>query len=125
MNRQGQKFRIATQLVLLAAAAAVGLLIAFIDSRPTWNDSGITALALLLSGGLIGLFIRRRPWLFSLALGVWIPLRGIFLAHDSRFLIVLLFPLAGVYAGWALIKLGRRSKGSPSASTTQSLLDPS
>ncbi len=101
-------------IVLWAAAATVGLLIAYIDSLPTWNDSGITALALLLSGGITGLFVRRRPWLFGLALGVWIPLRGIFLAHDSRFLIVLLFPLAGVYAGWALITLTHKKKGAAS-----------
>lgn len=96
------------QKTLLAAALAVGMVITYVDSTPSWDDTGITALALLLGAGVIGLFARRRPWLFALAIGLWIPLRGILLKHDFRFLIVLLFPLAGVYAGWALRKLVRR-----------------
>ena len=44
-------------LVLLA-----GLAIAWVDARPTWDDTGVTAGALLVAsaiGGLCGL----RPWL--------------------------------------------------------------
>jgi hypothetical protein len=101
------------QKALLAAALAVGLLLTYVDSLPTWDETGITAFALLLSAGVIGLFVRRRPWLFGLAIGLWIPLRGVLLAHDFRFLIVLLFPLAGVYAGWALGRQARKLPESP------------
>jgi hypothetical protein len=96
------------QKALLAAAVAVGLLITYIDSLPTWDDAEGTAFALLLGAGVIGLFVRRRPWLFALAIGLWIPLRGIILTHDFRFLIVLLFPLVGVCAGRALGKLASK-----------------
>jgi hypothetical protein len=85
-------------------------MIAYIDSLPNWDDAGVMGLALLFGGGLIGLLVRRRPLLFGLTMGVWIPLRGIFLKDNFRFLIVLLFPLAGVYAGWGLIKLARKRK---------------
>ena len=85
------------QKALLAAAVAVALLITYIDSLPTWDDAGV-----------IGLFVRRRPWLFTLAIGLWIPLRGILLTHDFRLLIVLLFPLVGVYAGRAPGKLASK-----------------
>lgn len=92
---------------LLAAAVAAGLLIAWVDSRPTWDDARITASALFIGAGIVGLFVRRRPWLFGLAVGLWIPLRGIVLRHDARFLLTLLFPLAGVYAEWGIRKLAR------------------
>ncbi len=65
----------------------------FSDSLSAWDDAGITALALSASAVLIGFFAKRRPWLFGLAIGTWLPLRGIIRAHDLRFLLVLLIPL--------------------------------
>jgi hypothetical protein len=59
--------------VLLAAAIAMGLAIAWVDSRPHWDDTGITAGSLLLSAGLLGLMGPRRPWLWALGIGIWIP----------------------------------------------------
>jgi hypothetical protein len=93
------------QRVLLAAAAAAGLLVTYVDSRPNWDDTGITVFALLFLSGIIGLFVRLRPWLFGLAIGIWLPLGAIILTHDLRFLGVLVFPMAGVYAGWGLRRL--------------------
>jgi hypothetical protein len=90
------------QKFLLVIAMASGFLIAYIDSRPTWDDTGLTVFALLVAGGIIGLLVERRPWLYALALGLWIPLWGILYAHDFAMLLVLLFPFAGVYAGWVL-----------------------
>lgn len=96
------------QKILFAAAFIAGLLIAFVDSRPTWDDTGITVFALLLGGGIIGLLVRKHPWLFALAFGIWIPLLGVLVKHDLTMSIVFLFPLAGVYAGWALRWLSRK-----------------
>ena len=87
---------------LLAIALASGLLIAYVDSRPTWDDTGITVFALLVTSGIIGLLVQRRPWLYALAIGLWIPLWGVIQAQNVSMLLVLLFPFAGVYAGWAL-----------------------
>lgn len=84
-----------------------GLLVAFVDSQPGWDDTGITAGTLLLSSGLLALLGYRRPWLMALAVGIWIPLRSIYVFHDVRMLLVLLFPLVGAYVGW-LIGLGIR-----------------
>jgi hypothetical protein len=87
---------------LLAIALASGLLIAYVDSRPTWDDTGITVFALLVTSAIIGLLVQRRPWLYALAVGLWIPLWGIIHAQNASMLLVLLFPFVGVYAGWAL-----------------------
>jgi hypothetical protein len=90
------------QKILLVAAVVFGLLMAFVDSRPTWDDTGITVFALLIGSGIIGLLVAKRPWLFALSVGLWLPLWYILTKHDLSMLILLAFPFIGVYAGWAL-----------------------
>lgn len=93
------------QSVLLAIAMLAGLFSAYVDSRPTWDDTGILAGGLLIASGLLTLLGHRKPWLIALAVGIWIPLHDIYLSHDIRMLLVLLFPLVGAYGGW-LVRLG-------------------
>ena len=93
--------------LVLAAALAIGLAIAFVDSRPNWDDTGITAFALPAAGVLIGLMVRRRPWLYALALGIWTPLWGALAKGNLGMFLVLPIPFAGVYLGWWL----RRTSG--------------
>ena len=95
------------QKILLATGVITGLFLAYIDSLPTWDDTGILVGGLLLVSGLLTLLGHRRPWLIALAVGLWIPLHDIYLSHDFRMLVVLLFPLVGAYAGWA-VRLGIR-----------------
>jgi hypothetical protein len=97
----------AMQNILLAVAVLAGLFSAYVDSRPTWDDTGILAGGLLLVSGLLTLLGHRKPWLIALAVGIWIPLHDIYLSHDFRMLLVLLFPLVGAYGGW-LVRLGIR-----------------
>jgi hypothetical protein len=95
------------QTILVGLAVLAGLFSAYVDSRPTWDDSGILAGGLLLVSGLLTLLGHRKPWLIALAVGIWIPLYNIYLSHDLRVLLVLLFPLVGAYGGW-LVRLGIR-----------------
>jgi hypothetical protein len=95
------------QKVLLIVAILSGLFLTYVDASPNWDDTGIIAGGLLVSAGLITLLGSRRPWLVALAVGLWIPLRYIVLNQDFKMLLVLLFPLAGAYAGW-LVRLGIR-----------------
>ncbi len=95
------------QKVLLIVAAAIGILIAYVDSRPTWDDAGVTAGALLLGAALVGLFIQRHPWVYGILIGIWIPLVQIYRSHDFRMLVILLIPLVGAYAGWGCRKAFR------------------
>ncbi|HEX9018803.1 MAG TPA: hypothetical protein VF806_06435 [Anaerolineaceae bacterium] len=98
------------QKILLALALAAGALIAYVDSRPTWDDTGITVFALLAVAGIVGLLAQRRPWLFGLAIGLWLPLWEVLKTHkDFLIFITLLFPLAGVYAGWGLRQVIRKT----------------
>lgn len=47
--------------VILVVALILGLLLAFIDSRPNWDDTGIIAFAILISGGVIGCSSSDTP----------------------------------------------------------------
>ncbi len=99
--------------VLLVAAIMIGLAIAWVDSRPHWDDSGITAGCLLLSAGALGVVGPRRPWLWALAIGIWIPLYLIarqVASHtitpgSASYLMILAFPMAGAYAGMAVRRM--------------------
>ena len=91
---------------LLVVALVLGLLIAWLDNRPHWDDTGITAALLLGSAGLMGLIAPRRPWLMGLAVGLWVPLHLILKAPTEKNmvggLVILAVTMAGAYAGHAL-----------------------
>ncbi len=88
------------QKVLLVLAVIAGLLFAYIDSRPGWDDTGILAGAILLACGLISLIGFQRPWLLGLAVGAWIPLYGIVISHNPGSVLALVIAFVGAYAGW-------------------------
>jgi hypothetical protein len=87
------------QKILAAAAVLSGIFIAFVDSRPTWDDTGITAFGLLAVSGLLGILGPKRPWLWALLVGIWIPLYNILTTHNFSLLLTLIFPFFGAYAG--------------------------
>jgi hypothetical protein len=93
----------------LAAAVALGLAIAYVDSRPTWDDAGVTALAMVASAAFLGLLAPQRPWRWAIAIGVWISAPGFLgaptVARLAGALAILCFPLAGAYAGKAVRRL--------------------
>jgi hypothetical protein len=66
------------QKILFTVAVSLGLLLGYLDSRPTWDDTGISAGLLFISSGILGALGPRRPWLWALCVGIWIPLFGIF-----------------------------------------------
>jgi len=93
------------QNLLLGIAALAGLFSLYVDTRPTWDDTGILVGGLLLVSGLLTLFGHRRPWLIGLAVGSWIPVYEIYKSHDLMMLVILFIPLIGAYGGW-LVRLG-------------------
>jgi hypothetical protein len=93
------------QSLLLAAAVVAGLFSAYVDSRPNWDDTGILAFGILIVSGLITLLGARRPWLIALAVGIWIPLHGILIAHNYGSILALAFAFVGAYGGW-LVRWG-------------------
>lgn len=100
--------RLKVDLPALALALLFGAAIAWVDNRPNWDDTGVTAFALLLSGGVMGALAPRRPWLWALAIWIWLPAWSVARAGAVRpgmiaWLIVLIFPMAGALLG-ALVR---------------------
>jgi len=95
------------QKILLAIAMMAGLFFAYVDSRPTWDDTAITVAVILLTCGLLALIGFQRPWLLALAVGMWLPLYEITITHGYASVIALVIAFIGAYGGWA-VRLGIR-----------------
>jgi len=84
-------------LILTAVVLVAGVAIAWMDTRPRWDDTGITAGAILVTaalGGVLGL----RPWLAALL--VTAPLLIAELgASGVGLLIVPVVAIFGAYGG--------------------------
>ena len=90
------------QKLLLVIGLAAGGLIAYIDSRPHWDDTGVTAAAIFLVCGALGAAGPSRPWLWALAVGLWIPVLGIAMSRNYGTLLALPIAFGGAYAGMAI-----------------------
>ncbi len=87
---------------VIAAIVAVGfgLAVAWMDSRPGFDATGITAGLLLIAGAVAAFVSRRRPWLWALAAGMWVPLFEIRDASMIEPFAALPFAGIGAAAGW-------------------------
>ena len=90
------------QRIALLAGLTIGIIIGYIDSRPTWDDTGVTAVAILATSLVLGALAPERPWATALVVGVWIPLFGILTRANYGSLLALAFAFAGAYAGMLL-----------------------
>jgi hypothetical protein len=80
----------------------LGAAVAYVDSRPHWDDSGVTAAALFVVCLGFGAAAPRRPWLWALLVGTGVPLVGVLAAGNYGSLLALLFSFAGAYSGMAV-----------------------
>jgi hypothetical protein len=85
--------------VILIVAVVIGLFIAWVDTRPHWDDSGITVAMVFFSSACLGSIIPRHVWLLAIALGVWIPLFNITQSNNYGSILALIVAFAGAYAG--------------------------
>jgi hypothetical protein len=108
---EGERSHGAADFATLLMGFGMGALIDWVDSRPHWDDSGITAGILFLSAALLSFLWPRRPWLMGLAVGIalwWdLTIKSI-AAHDYtagailKPMLVFLFPMAGAYGAFFL-----------------------
>jgi hypothetical protein len=87
---------------LVAAAIAAGLVIAFIDSRPTWDDTAVSVGALFTVSAAIAAVAGRRPWLWGLLVGMWIPIFEIRPGLPAAPLAAVAFAFVGSVLGWVV-----------------------
>jgi hypothetical protein len=88
-----------------ALALCAGLAIAWIDTRPHWDDTGITVGLLVIATALISL-LRVPPWLVALLVAG--PMLIAELPAGPGVLIAVPAALAGAYAG-AFFRRRKRS----------------
>ncbi len=96
-------------VALLLIALAAGAIIGWMDSRPNWDDTGVTVGAILVATALLGAAMPSRAWVWGLAVGLWIPLFSLLTAWHPASLSGLVFAFAGSYAG----VVGRRTLAPP------------
>ena len=85
--------------LLFAMAIALGLSLAYIDSRPSWDDTGITAGLLVLVTATFGALAPQRPWVWAICVGGWIPVFAILTRSNYGSVMALAFAFAGAYGG--------------------------
>ena len=93
-------------LLLSVAALCAGLGIAWVDSRPGWDDTGVTAGALLIAAALAA-FARVPPWLAALLVAG--PILAAELSRGTGVLLAIPFAIAGAYAGAFVHRLFAKS----------------
>lgn len=84
----------------LIIAILLGISIAYIDTRPHWDDTGISVLMILIAAFICGLLSPQRTWLMALAVGIWIPLFNIIATHNFGSSIALIPAFIGAYTGY-------------------------
>jgi hypothetical protein len=80
-------------------AVGLGWLIAYLDSRPSWDDTGITAGLIFLMCVVCTVLFPQRPWLWAFAVGLWDPVVAIMTIQNYAACLALAVAFAGAYAG--------------------------
>ena len=91
--------------IVLGFAVLLGNLIAWMDSRPGWDDTGITAGTILLVSAIATVVQPKRPWLTALCVGAWVPIWDFVIHHNYGSIIALAIAFVGAYAGFFVRKL--------------------
>lgn len=92
--------------VLLAIAAVlVGLAVGYVDSRPTWDEVGVTVSLLLLASAMAAGLSGRRPWLWAVLVGAGVPLFEIPGRGGPASLVALLVSGIGAAIGYAVARV--------------------
>jgi hypothetical protein len=90
--------------LLALVAAAIGLTLGYLDSRPSWDDTGITATLLVLTSAIVAGLSGHRPWLWALLIGIWIPLLEVSSAAGLASLSALAVSSLGAFGAYLLVR---------------------
>ena len=93
------------EVVLGVLALVAGLAIAVLDSRPGWDDTGISAVLLAVAAGLVAAASGRRPWLWAILVGIWVPVLEIPATGGLGPIIALAIAGIGAVVGYGFARL--------------------
>jgi hypothetical protein len=87
---------------VLGAALAVGSLTAYVDSRTTWDDAGVTALAVFLAAAILTALRPRSLIPVALAVGGPVVAFNVVLLDNYGSVMALAVALIGAGMGYML-----------------------
>ncbi len=90
--------------LLAMPAAAAGLAIGYVDSRPTWDDVGVTVSLLLLASAIVAGLSGRRPWLWAALTGAGVPIFEVAGRGGPASVVALLVTAIGSAIGYAVAR---------------------
>jgi hypothetical protein len=91
-------------ILYFSLAIIMGIGIAWIDSRPGWDDTGISVFLIAMAATLCGYLALQKPWLIALAVSIWIPLLSIFTTQNYGGLLAFIPGFGGAFTGYWLKK---------------------
>ena len=91
-----------TAWITAALSLAIGCAIGFVDSRPAWNDTGITAGAVFLASLGVSAARPRSAWLAGLLIGVPVFAFNVALHGGFASAIAVVIGLAGAGSGYLI-----------------------
>ncbi|MFN8241029.1 MAG: hypothetical protein U0X39_09790 [Bacteroidales bacterium] len=97
----------ARAFIALFLSLLAGIAVWYIDSRPGWDDTGISAMLIFIAALVPSLVYSRLFLLWALVSGIWVPLAGMLNTSNPLYFLILLFSFAGATSGWLLIKLAK------------------
>ncbi len=86
-------------VAMVIIAFMLGALIALVDATPGWDDTGVTAAAILIASGLLGVIHPRQARIWALVVGLWMPLLSIALHGSATPILGMVLPLAFALGG--------------------------
>lgn len=92
-------------IISVLLATVLGIAIAWIDSRPNWDNTVISAFQVLLAALFCGYLASHKPWLIALAVSIWIPLFGVVLSQNYGGLLALIPGFIGAFLGFGAKKI--------------------
>ena len=93
--------------IALVVAAIGGLAMAWIDARPGWDDTGITAGLLVLVAGAAAGISGHRPWLWAILVGLPTPVVEVARGGDAASVAALGFAAVGAAGGYLIARAVR------------------
>jgi hypothetical protein len=102
--------------IAIVVAIGAGLGLAFLDSQPGYDSTGITAVGLAISA-LIAVMIEGsgrvlRVAALAVLVGIWIPIVEFASPGSSGSLLSFVFSTVGAFIGWVIVRgLAQASRG--------------
>ena len=87
-------------VAIAAVAFTLGVVIAVVDASPRFDDTGVTAIALLVVAAGAAALSGRAPIAWALLVGLPLPVIEIARGGNVSTAMALAFPLVGALIGW-------------------------